>query len=89
MAWIVLNEDNRQALRYIIRNTALPQSMRNKAQLELAQMHSYTRPTQIKNRCVMGGVARGVFRAFRMGRVSDFLGAVRLQFVLQERYELR
>lgn len=70
-AGMVLTEPHRQALRYIIRNTALPQSMRNKAQLELAQMHSYTRPTQIKNRCVMGGVARGVFRAFRMGRVSD------------------
>ena len=59
---------HRQALRYVIRNTALPQAMRTKAQLELANMHSYTRPTSIQNRCVAGGVARGVFRAFRMGR---------------------
>jgi len=63
-------EPQRQALRYLIRNTGLPQSIRSRAQLELSQMHSYTRPTQIKNRCVMGGVGRGVFRAFRMGRVS-------------------
>lgn len=47
--------------------------MRNKAQLELSSMHSYTRPTQIKNRCIMGGVAKGVLRAFRMGRVSWLL----------------
>ena len=61
----------RQALRYIIRNTSLPKRMRTSAQLQLAQMHCYTRPTQIKNRCVMGGVARGVLRAFRMGRVRS------------------
>jgi len=53
----------------MIRNTSLPQSIRNRAMLQLTQMHAYTRPTQIKNRCVAGGVARGVFRAFRMGRV--------------------
>jgi small subunit ribosomal protein S14 len=33
-------------------------------------MHCYTRPSQIKNRCVMGGTARSVIRDFRMGRVS-------------------
>jgi small subunit ribosomal protein S14 len=59
----------RQALRYLIRNTTLPQRIRAQAQLQLSQMHCYTRSTQIQNRCVMGGVARGVFRAFRMGRV--------------------
>lgn len=59
----------RQALRYAIRNTSLPQRVRAQAQLQLAQMHAYTRSTQIKNRCVAGGIARGVFRAFRLGRV--------------------
>lgn len=33
-------------------------------------MHCYTRPAQIKNRCIAGGVARSVIRDFRMGRVS-------------------
>jgi small subunit ribosomal protein S14 len=61
---------SRQALRYIIRNTSLPQRTRAQAQLQLSQMHCYTRPTQIKNRCTMGGRGRGVFRAFRMARVS-------------------
>lgn len=62
---------NRQALRYIIRNTSLPQRVRAQAQLQLSQMHCYTRPTQIKNRCVASGHARSVFRDFRLNRVSD------------------
>lgn len=62
----------RQALRYAIRNTSLPQRVRAQAQLQLAQMHAYTRSTQIKNRCVAGGIARGVFRDFRLGRVCCF-----------------
>lgn len=33
-------------------------------------MHCYTRFTQIKNRCIMGGKGRGVFSDFRLGRVS-------------------
>jgi ribosomal protein S14 len=60
---------SRQALRYIIRNTTLPQRVRAQAQLQLSQMHCYTRFTQIKNRCIMGGKGRGVFSDFRMGRV--------------------
>ena len=60
----------RQALRYIIRNTALPQRTRAQAQLQLTQMHCYTRPTQIRNRCIMGGKGRGILSDFRMSRVS-------------------
>lgn len=60
----------RQALRYIIRNTTLPQRVRATAQLKLSQMHCYTRSTQIRNRCVAGDVARGIFRKFRISRVS-------------------
>ncbi len=67
--WLICSA-TRQALRYLIRNTTLPQSVRNKAKLQLARMHSYTRSTPIRNRCIMGGVARSVFRDFRMGRVS-------------------
>ncbi|PYH97024.1 glucocorticoid receptor-like (DNA-binding domain) [Aspergillus ellipticus CBS 707.79] len=61
-------EPERQALRYTIRNTSLPQRVRAQAQLQLANMHSNTRSTQIKNRCVEGGTARSVIRAFRLGR---------------------
>jgi ribosomal protein S14 len=59
----------RQALRYMIRNTTLPPRVRATAQLQLSQMHCYTRPTQIRNRCIMGGQGRGVLRAFKMTRV--------------------
>lgn len=59
----------RQALRYIIRNVTLSSRMRAQAQLQLSQMHCYTRSTQIKNRCIEGGKGRGVLSDFRMARV--------------------
>ncbi|KAL9006678.1 MAG: hypothetical protein Q9188_000552 [Gyalolechia gomerana] len=62
---------SRQALRYIIRNTTLPQRARAQAQLQLSQMHAYTRFTQINNRCIEGGKSRGVLRHFRMARDVD------------------
>ncbi|KAL8762551.1 MAG: hypothetical protein Q9184_001459 [Pyrenodesmia sp. 2 TL-2023] len=72
-------ETQRQALRYIIRNTTLPQRARAQAQLQLSQMHAYTRFTQINNRCIEGGKSRGVIRHFRMARVS---GASHMVFQL-------
>lgn len=62
------HELERQALRYIIRNVSLPQYMRAQAQLQLASMHSYTRYTQIRNRCIVGGKGRGVMSDFKMAR---------------------
>ncbi|KAK5988406.1 Small ribosomal subunit protein uS14m [Cladobotryum mycophilum] len=59
-----------QALRFIIQNTALAPRVRAVAQLQLTQMHCYTRPTQIRNRCIMGGQGRGVLRAFKMTRFN-------------------
>ncbi|KAL3468526.1 hypothetical protein BJX64DRAFT_246159 [Aspergillus heterothallicus] len=69
-------EPDRQALRYIIRNTSLPQRTRAQAQLQLTQMHAYTRSTQIKNRCTSGGIARSVFRNFRIARYQFRLQAL-------------
>ncbi|KAK3658431.1 40S ribosomal protein mrp2, mitochondrial [Elasticomyces elasticus] len=70
------HEPERQALRYLIRNTSLPQRTRAQAQLQLTQMHCYTRPTQIKNRCIMGGKGRGVMRDFRMARFQFRMNAL-------------
>ncbi|KAF3000730.1 hypothetical protein E8E13_003687 [Curvularia kusanoi] len=70
------NEPERQALRYIIRNTTLPQRVRAQAQLQLSQMHCYTRFTQVKNRCIMGGKGRGVFSDFRLGRYQFRMNAL-------------
>ncbi|KAK7743896.1 40S ribosomal protein mrp2, mitochondrial [Cytospora paraplurivora] len=61
-------EAERQALRYIIRNTTLAPRVRAEAQLQLTQMHCYTNPTQIRNRCLLGGKGRGIFRDFKMSR---------------------
>lgn len=61
----------RQALRYIIRNLSLPPRVRAVAQLQLTQMHCYTRSTQIRNRCLEGGKGRGIFRDFRLSRVRS------------------
>jgi len=69
-------EPQRQALRYLIRNTSLPDWVRTKAQFDLRNMHCYTRPTQIKNRCIAGGVARSVLRKFRMGRFQFRMNAL-------------
>ncbi|KAI0487298.1 ribosomal protein S14p/S29e [Xylaria cf. heliscus] len=64
------HEPERQALRYIIRNTTLPARTRAEAQLQLTQMHCYTRPTQIRGRCLLGGKGRGILRDFKMSRYN-------------------
>ncbi|KAL1640595.1 40S ribosomal protein mrp2, mitochondrial [Diplodia intermedia] len=69
-------EPERQALRYMIRNTTLPARVRAQAQLELSQMHAYTRSTQFKNRCIMGGRGRGIMSDFRMGRYQFRVNAI-------------
>ncbi|KAL2166932.1 hypothetical protein VTG60DRAFT_1929 [Thermothelomyces hinnuleus] len=69
-------EAERQALRYIVRNTTLPARTRATAQLQLTQMHCYTRPTQIRNRCILGGKGRGIFRDFKMSRYNFRLQAL-------------
>ncbi|ROT35414.1 ribosomal protein S14p/S29e [Sodiomyces alkalinus F11] len=69
-------ETERQALRYIIRNTTLPPRVRAEAQLQLSQMHCYTRPSQIRNRCILGGKSRGVFRDFKMTRYNFRMQAI-------------
>ncbi|CAG8175039.1 unnamed protein product [Penicillium salamii] len=69
-------EVQRQALRYAVRNTSLPARVRVQAQLELAESHSYTRSTTIKNRCVASGTARSVFRDFKLNRYQFRLQAL-------------
>ncbi|KAK1775349.1 hypothetical protein QBC45DRAFT_422542 [Copromyces sp. CBS 386.78] len=69
-------EPERQALRYVIRNTTLPARTRAVAQLQLTQMHAYTRPTQIRNRCTFGGKSRGVLRDFKMTRYNFRMNAL-------------
>jgi len=65
---------SRQALRHIIRNTTLAPRTRAEAQLQLTQMPVYSRPTQIRNRCILGGKSRGILRDFKLSRVSALGG---------------
>ncbi|KAK3366841.1 hypothetical protein B0T24DRAFT_633758 [Lasiosphaeria ovina] len=69
-------EPERQALRYVIRNTTLPARTRAIAQLQLAETHCYTRSTQIRNRCLMGGKGRGILRDFKLSRFNFRLQAL-------------
>ncbi|KAF1809970.1 glucocorticoid receptor-like (DNA-binding domain) [Eremomyces bilateralis CBS 781.70] len=71
------HETERQALRYMIRNTTLSPRTRTIAQLKLTQMHSYTNPTQIKNRCIASGRGRGVMSDFRLARFQFRLHALK------------
>lgn len=66
----LLTAPARQALRHMIRNTTLPPRVRAEAQLQLTQMPAYSRPTQIRNRCLLGGKTRGILRDFKLSRVG-------------------
>ncbi|TGZ85416.1 mitochondrial 40S ribosomal protein-like protein MRP2 [Ascodesmis nigricans] len=71
------NETHRNALRYLARNTTLPMTLRMKAQMQLNEMHCHTRRVQIRNRCIMSGYGRSVFRDFRMCRFQFRLNAMK------------
>ena len=64
------NEVSRKALKYLAHNTTLPMKTRVEAQLQLHGMPHYTRPTQIKNRCIESGYGRSVIKDFRMCRIK-------------------
>lgn len=57
------------ALKYISRNQKLPARVRLEAQMQMtAGMPHYTRLTEIKDRCVESGHARGIINDFRLCR---------------------
>lgn len=64
------SEVSRKALKYLAQNTTLPMKTRVEAQLQLHAMPHYTRPTQIKNRCIESGYGRSVIKDFRMSRIK-------------------
>lgn len=62
------NEVTSRALKFIARNSVLPQKVRLEAQLQLNAMPNYTRANQLKGRCVDSGRGKGVIRDFRLCR---------------------
>ncbi|KAK6353346.1 40S ribosomal protein mrp2, mitochondrial [Orbilia brochopaga] len=70
------HEVERRALRYIIANSQFTPRQKTEAQLQLTQLPVGSQPTKIKNRCVMGGRGRAVFREFKMGRFPFRMAAL-------------
>ena len=66
------NEVLRRAYLYVARNTTLPPQVRHQAQLQLNTFGRYTRPTTVKNRCVVSGRGRGIMSEFGLCRVRAF-----------------
>jgi len=59
----------RRAYLYIARNESLPPQARHQAQLQLNSFDRYTRPTNVKNRCIESGRGRGIIGEFGLSRV--------------------
>lgn len=62
------HEVTSRALKFIARNSALPQKVRLEAQLQLNALPNYTRANQLRGRCVDSGRGKGVIRDFRLCR---------------------
>lgn len=62
------HEVTSRALKFIARNSALPQKVRLEAQLQLNALPNYTRANQLKGRCVDSGRGKGIIRDFRLCR---------------------
>jgi small subunit ribosomal protein S14 len=59
----------RDALKSIIMNRNLDAAQRFSAQLKLAAMPRTSSATRIRNRCMVTGRARGVYRKFNISRI--------------------
>ncbi|MDR0968168.1 MAG: 30S ribosomal protein S14 [Holosporaceae bacterium] len=59
----------RDSLKAIVMNKTIPPEERFAAQLKLAAMPRTSSATRIRNRCVITGRARGVYRKFNVSRI--------------------
>ncbi|OBZ76433.1 37S ribosomal protein MRP2, mitochondrial [Grifola frondosa] len=66
------NEITRRAYLFVARNQALPPHVRYQAQLQLNTFGRYTRPTTVKNRCMVTGRGRGVMSEFGLCRYQQY-----------------
>ena len=60
----------RNTLRAIANDQKLPAEERFEARLKLSQLPRNSAPTRIRNRCEMTGRPRGVYRKYKMSRIS-------------------
>jgi small subunit ribosomal protein S14 len=59
----------RDGLKTVIKDRTLPAEERFAAQLKLAAMPRTSSATRIRNRCMITGRARGVYRKFNISRI--------------------
>ncbi len=62
-------ELTRIELKNIIKSTSLPIKVRWEANLKLAKLPSDSSKVRIRNRCVITGRTRGIYRDFKMSRI--------------------
>jgi len=60
----------RAELRAIVRNLSLPAEERFTAQLKLSSLPRNGAKVRIRNRCILSGRPRGVYRKFNLSRVA-------------------
>lgn len=59
----------RYKLKFIINNTQLHQAIRYKAQFKLNNLIKDSAKIRLRNRCVLTGRSRGVFKRFKISRI--------------------
>jgi len=62
--------DKRAALKAIINNRELPIEERFKAQLKLSELPRNSSKIRVRNRCLVSGRPRGVYRKLKMSRIA-------------------
>lgn len=62
-------ELKRLQLKTIIQTTSLPKDIRWDANLKLAKLPRNSSSVRIRNRCVITGRSRGIYRFFKMSRI--------------------
>ena len=63
------HEAKRNLLKSVIHSDSLPKELRWKASLELAKLPRNSSKVRIKNRCVITGRSKGVYRQFKISRI--------------------
>lgn len=63
-------ESKRRELKAIIYNKENSMELRNKAQIALPKLPKNSSKIRIKNRCVLTGRSKGVFRYFKLSRIQ-------------------
>ncbi len=62
--------DKRAQLKAVARDKSLPMEDRFDAQLKLAKLPRNSAPSRVRNRCELSGRPRGVYRKFKLSRIT-------------------